>query len=154
MYNNISKIRGFRLFLLRHIDDLSAGQLNIIPPGHNNNIIWNLAHLTAVVQMMCYERSGLPFTIEGKYVSPYLSGTRPETFVEEAEIKNIRELFIRSIDRLQSDFDKNMFGRYTPSVRISEVYGFTVTNIHEAIDYLLYHEGLHSGSILSLKHLV
>jgi hypothetical protein len=37
---------------------------------------------------------------------------------------------------------------------IPKVYGFEVNNIDEAIDYLLYHDGLHTGCIMSLKHLV
>ena len=154
MNKKIDNIKNFRLFLLKQIDGLSTQQLNHIPAGYNNNIIWNLGHLIAVVQNMCYARSGLPITVEDKYFSPYISGTKPEKFIDEQETKSIRELFITSIDKLQSDLDENIFSNYSPSVMIQKVYGFEVTNINEAIDYLVYHEGLHHGYILSMKHLL
>jgi hypothetical protein len=154
MNKNIEKLKGFRLYLLKQIEGLTAEQLNAIPAGHNNNIIWNLAHLMSAQQAMCYTRSGLPPAVDNKYTDPYLTGTRPEGIVSEQEIATLKELFINSIDQLQLDAERKIFQAYQPSVMIPQVYGFEVSNISEAIDYLLYHEGLHTGSILSLKRLV
>ncbi len=103
---------------------------------------------------MCYVRAGLPIAVDDKYFSPYMPGTKPEKFIDEQEIKSTRELFITSIDKLQSDFDKNIFENYSPSGMIPKVYGVEVNNIDEAIDYLLYHEGFHGGYMLSMKHLL
>jgi len=154
MNNNIPKIKGFRLALLKQLEGLSTQQLNQIPTGFNNNISWNLGHLISAQQNMCYVRSGLPITVDDKYFSPYMSGTKPEKFIDEQDIKNIKELFITSIHQLQSDYDKKIFENYSPSAMIPKVFGFEVTNINDAIEYLLLHEGLHHGYILSLKHLV
>lgn len=140
--------------MLRQIDGLSTKQLNDIPTGYNNNIIWNLAHLICVEQNMCYIRANLPIIVDDKHFSPYMPGTKPERFIDEQEIKSIKELFITSIDKLQSDVDKNIFDNYSPSIMIPKVYGFEVSTIDEAFDYLLYHEGFHGGYILSLKHLL
>ena len=63
-------------------------------------------------------------------------------------------MLISSVDRLRVDLDNNAFVNYTPSIMIPKVYGFEVNNIEEALEYLLYHEGYHSGCILSLKRLV
>lgn len=154
MNKQVEKIKGFRVWLLKQVDSLTTQQLNNIPPGYNNNIIWNLGHLTSVVQTVCYVRAGLPITIDDKYFSPYMSGTKPDRFIDDQEIKDIKELIITSIDMLQTDLDKKIFQSYTPSVMIPKVYGFEVNTIDEAINYLLYHEGYHSGCIISLKHLV
>lgn len=150
----IEKIKNFRFSLLRQIEDLSTEDLNNIPSGHKNNIIWNLAHLSCAVQNLCYVRAGLPITIDEKYFAPYMSGTKPEKFVDEEEIKSIKGIFISSIDKLQSDFEKEIFEHYSPSVMIQKVYGVEVNNIDQAIDYLIYHEGFHAGYVLSLKHLL
>lgn len=154
MNKKIDHIKNYRLFLLKQIDGLTTQQLNNIPAGFNNNMIWNLAHLNSVVQNMCYVRADLPVAIDEKYFSPYLSGTKPEQFIDEQEIKNIKELLITSLDKLQSDYEKNRFENYSPNVMIAKVYGVEVNNIDDAIDYLIYHEGLHGGYILALKHLV
>ena len=89
MNTKIENIKNFRLFLLKQIDYLTTKQLNEIPSGFNNNIIWNLGHLICVQQNMCYVKAALPVTVDDKYFSPYLPGTKPESFVEEQEIKNI-----------------------------------------------------------------
>jgi hypothetical protein len=56
----IEKIKRFRIYLLEQLDGLTTGQPNAIPTGYANNIVWNLGHLTSVVQTMCYVRAGLP----------------------------------------------------------------------------------------------
>ena len=154
MNNNLDKIKNFRLHLLNQISNLTTEQLNHIPSGYNNNIIWNLAHLVSAEQNMCYVRSGLPVTVEDKYFTPYISGTKPVDFVKGEDIEAIKAMLITSVDRLQVDLDNNAFVNYTPSIMIPKVYGFEVSNIEEALEYLLYHEGYHSGCILSLKRLV
>jgi hypothetical protein len=152
MNKNLDKIKNFRLHLLKQIDSLSTEQLNYTPPGYNNNIIWNLAHLVSAEQTMCYVRAGLPVTVEDKYFSPYMSGTTPTEFVGEQDIAAIKSTLITSVNRLQGDLDNNIFVNYTPSIMIPKVYGFEVTNIQEALEYLLYHEGYHTGCIMALKH--
>lgn len=154
MNNNLNKIKNFRLHLLNQISNLTTEQLNYMPSGYNNNIIWNLVHLVSAEQNMCYVRSGLPVTVEDKYFTPYISGTKPIEFVKEEDVEAIKSMLISSVDRLRVDLDNNAFVNYTPSIMIPKVYGFEVNNIEEALEYLLYHEGYHSGCILSLKRLV
>jgi hypothetical protein len=154
MNKTLEKIKGFRQFLLRQTEDLTEQQLNHIPAGSSNNIIWNLGHLLAAEQNMCYVKAGVPITIDNRYFTLFLSGTKPEAPVDSHDIQTIRKLLITSLERLQSDLDKNLFENYSPSVAIAKVYGFEVKNIHEALEYLLYHEGLHSGYVLSLKRLL
>jgi hypothetical protein len=154
MNKKTEKIKNFRLYLLKQVSDLTVDQLNHIPSGYSNNIIWNLAHLISAEQNMCYVRAGLPVTVEDKYFSPYMPGTTPGVYVDEQDVKAIKELLVTSMDTLQADLDKNKFVNYLPSVMIPKVYGFEVTTMEEALEYLLYHEGYHSGYILSLKRLV
>ncbi len=146
-------MRGFRIFALGQIETLSAKQLNNVSAGFNNNIIWNLCHLIAAQQNMCYARSGLPFAVDANIVSTYLSGTRPGLPVEEKEIATLKSIFISSIDRLQTDYEAKLFTNYSPSVMIPKVYGFEVKTIEQALEYLLFHEGYHSGVISSLMKL-
>lgn len=150
----IADIRSLRLYLLSRIEPLTTEQLNSTPQGFPNNIIWNLGHMNAVLQMICYTRSGLPIVIDEKYHTKFLTGTRPEEFLGREEIDIIRNSFVGTVDRLLSDYEERRFVKYTPSAKIEEVYGLSVTNIDDAIAYLLYHEGLHQGHIFNLMRSV
>ena len=66
MNNKIENIKNTRRFLLDRVSELSSDQLNEIPTEFNNNIIWNLGHLIAAQQRICYIRSGLKINVEEK----------------------------------------------------------------------------------------
>ena len=59
MTKQIEIVRSLREYLLSTVNELSTEQLNQIPDGSGNNIIWNLAHLIAAQQGICYIRAGL-----------------------------------------------------------------------------------------------
>ena len=122
------------------IKDLTIEQLNEIPPGFNNNIIWNLGHLLTTQQSLCYLKAGLNMTIDGQYFLNYKPETKPNEFIDSAELEKIKTLFISVIGRLKSDYDKNAFSGYTPW---TNRYGIEITNIDDAITFVLFHEGIH-----------
>ena len=154
MFNKIEKIKKVRLFLLNQVEGLSDDQLNKVPEGFNNNIIWNLAHVIGAQQGICYLRAGQAATIPDKYIAPFFTNTKPGRTIEKEEIEEIKRLFIDTIDQLQIDFDKKIFDNYTPSANILRVYGIEIKNIDDALEFLLYHEGYHSGYILALKRVI
>jgi DinB superfamily len=154
MDNRIEKIKKIRLFLIDQIKGLSAEQLNKIPDSFNNNIIWNLTHLIGAQQGICYLRAGQPAIAPDKYIAPFFTNTKPESVIEKKEIEEIKSLFIDTIDKLQTDYDKKIFNEYTPSPNILRVYGIEIKGIDDALEFLLYHEGYHSGYIISLIRLV
>ena len=154
MDQRIEKIKKFRQFLLAEITGLTAEQLNKIPEGYNNNIIWNLAHLICAQQSLCYVRAGQSIRVEDKYFLPYTTTTKPNGFIDEQEIERIKALFISSIDELQTDFDKKIFDNYVASENILKIYGIELHSIDDALEFLLYHEGFHSGYVTSLIRLV
>ncbi len=151
MTRQIEKIKSIRTYLLNLIDDLTIEQLNKIPDGFNNNIIWNVAHLTATQQRISYTRSGLQPIVQDKYIAPYSPGTKPEGFINEAELTTIKSLLISSLDEFESDYKKGFFTTYNGFITR---YGVELTNIDDAINFILYHEGLHTGVVMALKKLV
>ena len=154
MNQKIEKIKNLRLFLLRQLDDLTPEELNKIPDGYNNNIIWNIGHLISANQSLCYLRSGHPARVDQKYIQPFFTNTKPVEFVDEQEITTMKLIFINSIDVLAEDFENNSFINYTPSENIERLYGMKLKNIEDAFDFLLYHEGFHSGYITSMIRVV
>lgn len=151
MNAQIERIKKIRAFLIDSISDLSADQLNEIPAGFNNNIVWNLGHLVAVQQGVCYVRAGVKPMVDEKYVNLYTRGTKPEQPVTGGEAEIIKKLLISSLDLFDADYQNNMFANYP---LWTTRYGVELSNIDDALQFLLFHEGLHSGFVTALKNLV
>lgn len=154
MITTIRQIQGFRRHLLAEIADLTKEELNRIPSGCPNNIAWQLGHVIAAQQMLCYVRAGLPVLIPEAFYLPFLTGTRPETVTSAADIAELKRLATATLDQLADDYTQGKFLSYSPSAGIQKVYGFPVTHIDEALSYLLYHEGYHAGQVRYLKNLI
>ncbi|MES1217318.1 MAG: DinB family protein [Bacteroidota bacterium] len=151
MNEKIEKIRKTRKFLLAGIGDLTIEQLNKVPAGFNNNIIWNTGHLVAAQQGLCYTRASLSTVVDENFMLSYKSGSKPERFIDAHEFEIIKQYLFSTLDQLESHLDKKIFGGYTPW---TTRYGVEIKSIDNAVDFLSFHEGLHLGTINSLKRLV
>ena len=151
MNNQFEIIRKTRSFLLEVIKELSVEQLNIVPTGFNNNIIWNLGHLVAAQQGICYTRAGLNPWAEEAFMNTYKSGTKPNSEISTEQIEKIKELLFSSVDMLENDYKKNLWPVYPAWTTRS---GIEINSIDEAIEFLNYHEGLHSGYIMAMSKIV
>ncbi len=116
MKKHLEIIRKPRLFLLNHINGLSLDQLNEIPVGFNNNIIWNMGHLIAAQQGVCYVRMGLPPYTGEDFFNRYKPGSKPEGPVTAAEVDQIKELLFSTLEQLERDYDQEIFRNYVPWV--------------------------------------
>src|SRR5688572_3463318 len=112
MIKQIESIKATRNFLLTLISDLSVEELNEIPSGFNNNIIWNIAHLVASQQGVCYKRAGLDLHIDEGFFMAYKPGTKPEHFVDTKQTRFIKGLLLTTIDQLETDLKNNVFINY------------------------------------------
>lgn len=151
MTKQIEIIRKTRSFLLENLKGLSTEQLNKIPEGFNNNIIWNLGHLVAAQQGVCYLRAGLKPRVDERFISLYKSGTKPEQPADAAEIEQIKSLLFTTLDQLDADYNDHIFDGYTPW---TTRYAVDLADIDAAINFIQFHEGLHGGCSTALKKLV
>jgi hypothetical protein len=131
--------------------DLSIEQLNKIPAGFNNNIVWNFAHLIATPQVLCYKLSGLPFTVEEAFVNRYRKETKPEGFVTAAEWEENKALYTLSQNRLIEDYKAGMLGFHTT---YTSSYPCELSSIEDALQFSSVHDGMHIGVAIALKKLV
>lgn len=138
--------------MLKVVGDLTTEQLNHIPQGFNNNIIWNLAHIISGQQGICYTRAGLPIIVDDKYFTPYRPDTKPERFIDADEITAIKQLFLTTIDQLEADIQNNVFDGHYPAW-LSR-YGTEITSFDDAMSFLPFHEGLHCGYMMALKRAI
>src|SRR6476620_362767 len=113
MNKQINVVRKTRTAILNLINDMSTEELNQVPIGFNNNIIWNIAHLVAAQDNIFYVKSGHPLkNISQEYFDAYKPGSKPEAAVSSDEIERIKELLFSSLDHLERDLDQNIFRNY------------------------------------------
>jgi len=151
MTKAVDIIKQPRIKILEILKEFSLEQLNEVPAGFNNNILWNLGHIVAAQQGICYSRMGLPRVVDDEFFMAYKPDTKPEKFIDTAGFEKITELMFSTLDKLDIDLQNNIFTNYpTWTTR----YGVEITDINEAIRFLSFHEGLHMGYIMSLRKMV
>lgn len=143
--------KTIREIFLKILDHHSLEQLNKIPTGFNNNLIWNIAHCISSQQVLVYKLSGLPTMVSEEFMAKYKKGTKPEGDVSQAEVDEIRTLLFTTLEQTEKDFANNVFvdyNEYTTSL------GFTLKNVDGALGFNNYHEGIHTGIIMSIRKFV
>lgn len=148
---SIESLKSTRAFALHLAEGLSDEALNAIPDGFSNNIIWNLAHLVAVEQSILYKRSGAEPRVPVSFISKYTRGTKPEGNLSGAEISEIKSLLTSTLPGLEADLANGVFANYNAW---ATPYGVELHNVEEALQFLLFHEGMHCGYIMALKRVV
>ena len=151
MTKQIEIIRKTRAFLLKQLENLTTEQYNKIPEGFNNNIIWNLGHMIAAQQGVCYLRAGLTPHVTEDFINSYKSGSKPEGNVDAAGVEQIKSLLFSTLDQLEEDYNNGIFGGY---IAWNTRYDVELASIDDALNFIPFHEGLHSGCTTALKRLV
>ncbi len=141
-----------RAFFKQCLTANSLTDLNTIPQGFNNNIIWNIGHVVVTQQLLLYKLSGLPMQVSQTLIDRYKKGSKPEKLVSQQEVDEIKTLLHTTLEQLKNDYTSNKFKQYT-SYTVSTT-GNTLTNIEEALQFVLFHEGIHLGYVMALIHAV
>jgi hypothetical protein len=143
--------KASRTILLQFLDKYSLDQLNAIPEGFSNNLIWNIAHIVVVQQMLTYNLSGLPMFISDSMVGKYKKGEKPSAFVTQDEVDEIKTLLTTTIDKTEKDFDNKIFKNFSEYPTST---GFVVKNAEDAMAFNYFHEGIHIGIMMSIRKFV
>lgn len=132
--------------------ELTIDQLNHIPQGFNNNIIWNLGHIVAVQQLLVYGLSKTPFVVDQFIIDHFKNKTKPERSYTQEEVDLVLNSLETSIIQMHKDYNDKKFG--TPTPFISKSLNTTFDTIEEIITFNIFHEGLHTGVIQKYAQLI
>lgn len=152
MHFTLEVLPNTRKFFNNYLEKLTLNDLNKIPKGFNNNIIWNIGHILVTQQLLAYKLSGLPMIVNDTLIAKYMKDTKPEGFIEQAEVDEIKVLLFSTIEKTKEDFNKNLFKDYK-EYTVSTT-GNTLKNIDDAFQFTLFHEGMHLGYIMALYRAV
>ena len=133
------------------LENHSLEQLNKIPEGFKNNLIWNIAHIVVTQQLLVYKFSGLPMMVSEELVQKYMKGTKPEHNATQAEVDEIKSLLHKIIDQTKQDFDNKIFENYQEYPTST---GFVLKNAEDAMMFNNFHEGLHIGIMMGLRKFI
>ena len=100
--------------IIEIIKDLSLEQLNQIPLGFNNNIAWNIGHLTATHIGLIYTLSGVENDFPTDFIQKFKKGTKPEQDIDQQEFELMTTLVFNQVDDLKRDIEANVFAAYKP----------------------------------------
>jgi hypothetical protein len=137
-----------RKMVSQFLENHTLEQLNKIPEGFKNNLIWNIAHIVVTQQLLVYKLSGLPMMISDELVEKYRKGTKPEYNVTQAEVDEIKSLLLKTIDQTKEDFDNKIFLNYDEYPTST---GFVLNSAKDAMVFNNFHEGLHIGIMMGIR---
>ena len=140
-----------KINFLQLLDGLTIEQLNKIPVGFTNNLIWNFAHLLATQQVIFYGLSGLTPYVEEQFIKDYRRYSKPETFVDAEAFEKIKQNFEKAQQTFFEDYKKGAFNNFK---QYNTTFGVQLDNIDDGIRFSVLHDGLHYGYAMALKHLV
>ena len=143
--------RQVRQHIAKLVGAFAPEQLNQVPEGAPNNLIWNAGHVIATAELLTYGLAGLPTPSGKEFINRYRKGTRPEGTVGQEEIDYIKRTLLAGSEDLHGkggSTDWSGFQPYTTSL------GVTLNDIGEALEFNNLHEMMHLGTMLLLRRLV
>ncbi|MCA5003793.1 DinB family protein [Sphingobacterium bovistauri] len=142
-----------RKAFIKDIESLSLEQLNEIPTGFNNNIIWNFGHIVVTTPILCYVRSGIwADASQVRFAAAYAKGTKPTYFVTQEEVEALKALAISSIQAIEADYKAGKLSNITPFE--TSTYGATLNSIEDIIITTAGHDNTHLGYVTAQKRII
>lgn len=146
-------IKQSRTAFIQLIDGLSLEELNHIPAGYSNNIVWNFGHIVVSTQTLCYVRTGVHADATAvKFNEAYKKGTKPSYTVSAAELAELKSLAISSIEQIELDYKQGLFD-HTEAFETA-TYGALMQDFEEVLITTIGHDNLHFGYAAAQRKLI
>jgi hypothetical protein len=140
-----------RKIYLSFLEGYSLEQLNKIPEGFNNNLVWNLGHIVVVQQLLVYRGSNQPMAVSMEMVNKYKPGSKPTEPVTQEEVNQIKELMESLVAKTEEDYKNGIFTTYNEFTTST---GFHLASVQDALEFNNYHEGMHLGYMMSMRKFI
>lgn len=147
---SISLLRKERELILSGVGSLSDDQFLRIPEGFKNNILWNLGHIIITQQVLYYTLSRLETHIPKELISQFRTGTSPASWTSTPGIQMMKDLLVALPQKAIEDFDNGKFREFRPYTTTT---GVQLSSFEDAVTFNHFHEGVHTGIMLSMKNL-
>ena len=133
------------------IDRYTLEQLNKIPEGFSNNLVWNLGHIIVAQQGLVYRLSGLPINVTDEMNEKYRNGSKPTGTTTQAEVDELKTLLFSLLEQTKEDYAAGKFSTYNEYTTGT---GFHLASTKDAFEFNNYHEGLHFGFMMNIRKFI
>ncbi len=140
-----------RNLYLEYFDKYTLEQLNKIPDGFSNNLIWNIGHIIVAQQALIYKSSNLEGYLSGELYGLYNPGTKPTECTSQNEVNELKNLLISLIEKTETDFYNEKFMIFNKRMTGT---GFYLNSLKDAFEFNNYHEGLHLGFMTNIRKFI
>lgn len=144
------QVRFIRARTIAMLDATPNSIASEIPQGFKNNILWNFGHLYVSHELLLYSFLQEQHDVPQHYIDMFKMNTSPSDWTTEPP--SLAELKEKLVDQPKRTIDK-FIGRINEKgekpFNLGPQYQFTT--LGEIICFVNWHEGLHQGSINSLK---
>lgn len=140
-----------RVIYAKFLENYTLEQLNTIPKGFSNNLIWNLGHIIVSQQGLVYRLSGLPINVSDEMMNAYKNGSKPTGTTTKEEFDELKLLLFSLIEQTKSDYYDGKFVFYSEYTTGT---GFNLTSTKEALEFNNYHEALHLGFMMNIRKFI
>jgi hypothetical protein len=151
IYRALNDTLFYREKWLNLIDALSLEELNTVPDGFNNNIIWNFGHTLVVQQLLVYRLGGERMLLDKDLIHLFKKGTRPEGDYAQTVLERLKAAALELIQQTEADYREGKFQSYSPYQTAS---GMNLQNAEDAIVFNALHEAMHFGVATSIAKCV
>ena len=148
----IAYFKKSRQSFLSLIEDLSLEELNEVPAGFNNNIVWNFGHIIVSTLGLCYIRSQAKPELALPFPGRFGKGTYPELPVTAEELQILKKLATTTIEQLEADLATDIFEKI--EVVNTDTFQVPMQTIEEVMMGSVIHENLHLGTAKAQKQLL
>ena len=126
-------------------------QLNKVPEGFNNSIFWNVTHCVVVQQRLVYQLSGNSIHIDKKWLDNYDKGTFPKIPATIKDLESVKGLLFSTLKYLDEDIKSSLFKKYRSFTSSTNQ---IIDSYDSALAFVLFHDGIHLGSILAIRKFI
>ena len=146
--NAIQHNRVTRQHIINILKAHTTEEVNTIPDGWRNNLIWHAGHCVTSQQGLVYKLSGLPINVDPSMVDQFKNGTVPQRRYEAHEVDTIIQQLEDLLNQTEADYEAGNFEEYH-GYKTSTQYDLQSST--DAIVFNNVHEGIHMGYMLSLR---
>jgi len=140
-----------RYLYLKYFEKYTLEQLNKVPDGFSNNLIWNIGHIIVAQQALTYKSSNLEGYLPKELYELYTPGTKPTKQTSEKEVVELKHLLISLIEKTETDFHNGEFVTFKERVTGT---GFHLASLKDAFEFNNYHEALHLGFMMNIQKFI
>ena len=134
-----------------YLKQYSLEQLNKIPKGFNNNILWNIAHTVVTHQLLLYKNTGNELQIPKEWIALFAKGSKPVRDLTLEEVEAIDAALFSTYEQFDKDLASGLFTNFSPYTTSTNM---VLDSVATTQSFLLFHDGIHLGSVLALAKLV